>query len=103
LPQSILADDILAGRGYAVFGPLSDLATSLLNVIPKHRTNDVVRIDPADLEFAPAFNSLHVPQGRDGSLVANGVLMAFRNMFGMDESHARRMMTQSTLLVNRAA
>ncbi len=54
LLQNILTDDILAGRGCAVFDPHGDLATSLLNVVPKHRTNDVVLFDPADPEFAPA-------------------------------------------------
>ncbi len=92
LLQSVLTDDILAGRGCAVFDPHGDLATSLLNVIPKHRTNDVVLIDPADPEFAPAYNPLHVPKGGDGTLVADAVLMAFQKVFGMDESQAPRML-----------
>ncbi len=92
LLQNILTDDILAGRGCAVFDPHGDLATSLLNVVPKHRTNDVVLFDPADPEFAPAYNPLFVPKGGDSTLVADGVLTAFQKVFGMDESQAPRML-----------
>ena len=92
LLQNVLTEDILAGRGCAVFDPHGDLATALLDVVPKSRTNDVVLFDPADREFAIAFNPLQVPTGGDATLVADGVLSAFSKVFGFDESQAPRML-----------
>ena len=92
LLQNVLTEDIVAGRGCAVFDPHGDLATTLLDVVPKSRTNDVVLFDPADREFAIAFNPLQVPKGGDGTLVADGVLSAFSKVFGFDESQAPRML-----------
>lgn len=92
LLQNVLTEDIVSGRGCAVFDPHGDLATTLLDVVPKSRTNDVVLFDPADREFAIAFNPLQVPKGGDGTLVADGVLSAFSKVFGFDESQAPRML-----------
>ena len=92
LLQNVLMEDIAAGRGCAVFDPHGDLATALLDVVPKSRTNDVVLFDPADREFAIAFNPLQVPKGGDATLVADGVLSAFSKVFGFDESQAPRML-----------
>lgn len=92
LLQNVLMEDIVAGRGCAVFDPHGDLATTLLDVVPKSRTNDVVLFDPADREFAIAFNPLQVPKGGDATLVADGVLSAFSKVFGFDESQAPRML-----------
>jgi|GEM_PF-532491 len=92
LLENVLTEDIMAGRGCAVFDPHGDLATTLLDIIPKSRTNDVVLIDPADQEFAAAYNPLQVPKGGDPTLVADGVLSAFEKVFGLDESVAPRLL-----------
>ncbi|MDB4614250.1 DUF87 domain-containing protein, partial [bacterium] len=92
LLQNILAEDIAARRGVAVIEPHGDLAESVLNMIPKHRTNDLVLFDPADTAFPIAFNPLRVPAGGDSTVVADGVLSAFQKVFGMDESQAPRLL-----------
>lgn len=92
LLQNMLHDDIVAGRGVAVIDPHGDLANTTLDLIPKHRTNDVVVFDPADTTFPIAFNPLQVPSGGDSTLVADGVLSAFARVFAFDESQAPRMM-----------
>ena len=92
LLQNILAEDIAAGRGVAVIEPHGDLADSVMDLIPKHRTNDVVVFDPADTAFPIAFNPLRVPAGGDSTVVADGVLSAFQKVFGMDESQAPRLL-----------
>ena len=92
LLQNVLMEDIVAGRGCAVFDPHGDLASATLDLIPKSRTNDVVLFDPADREFAIAFNPLQVPKGGDATLVADGVLSAFQKVFGFDESQAPRLL-----------
>lgn len=92
LLQNILAEDIAAGRGVAVIEPHGDLAESVLDLVPKRRTNDVIVFDPADTDFPIAFNPLRVPAGADSTVVADGVLSAFQKTFGLDESHAPRLL-----------
>lgn len=92
LLQSIITEDISAGRGLAVIDPHGDLAENILNYVPKHRTNDVVWFDPADSDYAVSFNPLMVSEGGDKTLVADGVLSAFQKVFGMDESQAPRLL-----------
>lgn len=92
LLQNILAEDIAAGRGCALIEPHGDLASNLLRLIPKHRTNDVIYIDPANDDYPIAFNPLQVPKGADRTVVADGVLSAFGKIFGLDESQAPRLL-----------
>ncbi len=91
LLQSIIAQDIAAGRGLAIIDPHGDLAENTLNYVPKFRKNDIIYFDPADPNAIP-FNPLMVPPGSDKTLVADGVLTAFQKVFGMDESQAPRLL-----------
>ena len=92
LLETMLADDLASGRGVAVIDPHGDLATSLLDAVPRSRTNDVVLFDPADRSHAVAFNPLQVPPGGDPVLVAEGVLSAFEKVFGLDPVHTPRLL-----------
>jgi type IV secretory pathway TraG/TraD family ATPase VirD4 len=53
--------DILRGEGVGLCDPHGDLADSVLRLIPRHRTNDVVIFDAADPTHAIAFNPLACP------------------------------------------
>jgi hypothetical protein len=72
--------DIAAGRGVCLIDPHGDLAVSLLRLMPKHRTNDVILFDAGDREFAVSFNPLAC---RDPALidqVTSGVVSAFKKL-----------------------
>src|SRR5262245_53949521 len=58
LLKNLIVQDIAAGHGVGVIDPHGDLAESLLDVIPRWRTEDVVYFDPADREHPIAFNPL---------------------------------------------
>ena len=90
--QGIIAQDLEAGRGFAVLEPHGDLAEGTLDHVPKKRKNDVIYFDPADENNKVTFNPLMVPQGSDKTLIADGVLSAFQKAFGMDESKAPRLL-----------
>jgi hypothetical protein len=61
-------------------GPHGDLARAALDHIPKRRTNDLIYIDPADIERPIGFNPLsHVPPDL-APIVADGVVSAFRGL-----------------------
>ena len=77
---NLLRQDFAAGAGVALLDPHGDLARAALDHIPKRRTNDLVYIDPADLERPIGFNPLsHVPPDL-APIVADGVVSAFRGL-----------------------
>ncbi len=72
--------DLQAGHGVCLVDPHGDLATSILRLMPTHRTNDVIVFDAGDREFAVSFNPLAC---RDDSLidqVTSGVVSAFKKL-----------------------
>ncbi len=92
LLQSIIHQDLEAGRGLAILEPHGDLVQSSLKLVPKRRKNDVIYFDPANSANLIGFNPLLVTQGSDKTLVADGVLSAFQKVFGLDESAAPRLL-----------
>ena len=61
-----IIQDIKAGRGVAVIDPHGDLATDLLNYIPKKRIKDVIYFNPADYKHPIGINLLQLPEGLEG-------------------------------------
>ena len=81
LLRNLILQDIEAGRGVGVIDPHGDLATELLDHIPRHRIEDVVFFNPADIDYPIGFNFLGgVPPGRR-HLVASGVVAAFKSIW----------------------
>jgi hypothetical protein len=54
----MILDDIKAGNGICVIDPHGDLFKDILGKIPKNRLNDVVILDPRDIESPVGFNPL---------------------------------------------
>lgn len=100
LLQNMIVSDMKQGRAVCVIDPHGDLAESLLNFVPKHRTNDVVLFDAGDREFPVGFNPLATNGTLDPVLVCDGVLVAFQKVFGFDAGQAPRMLhiLRNTLL-----
>ncbi len=82
LLQSLLENDITAGRGAGLIDPHGDLAESLLARIPRHRTNDVVYFDAGDRDRPVAYNPLTARDRLERPLVASGVVSAFKKLYG---------------------
>lgn len=76
-----IVSDMQAGHGAAVVDPHGDLADSLLASVPSSRTNDVILIDPADLEFPVSINPLDVDPSM-ADLACDGMVSTFRKVFG---------------------
>jgi hypothetical protein len=55
---NLLVQDILAGKGVGVIDPHGDLIEKALSIVPPGRTEDVVLLDPADLECPLGLNML---------------------------------------------
>lgn len=58
LLKSMILADIAAGNGLAVIDPHGDLFDELLGYIPPHRMEDVVILDPTDMEHPVGLNIL---------------------------------------------
>jgi hypothetical protein len=79
LLKSLISDDLNAGQGLAVVETNGDLITDLLDLIPPHRTGDVVLIDPTDPTHAVGFNPF--AGSVDPSLVADQLGELFQRLW----------------------
>jgi hypothetical protein len=86
LLRSILAQDILAGRGCALFDPHGDLARDLLLLIPPERREDVVYFNPADRDYPMAFNVFEFCPLEQRDLAAENIMDAFRHIWDIGPS-----------------
>jgi GTPase SAR1 family protein len=78
---NLIAQDLDAGQGLALLDPHGDLAQAVLAQVPRHRSNDLIYIDPSDLARPIGFNPLaRVPQDLK-PVVADGVVAAFRHVW----------------------
>lgn len=81
LLEHLAVGAIERGMGCAVLDPHGDLATRILDLVPRSRTNDVVVLDPAHTDRPTGFNLLANATPATRHLVASGVLAAFRKIF----------------------
>ena len=85
-------EDIQKGRGVAVIDPHGDLAEDLLSIVPKNRINDLIYLNPFDLQYPIGINLLELPDNLTGDelelekeLVAESVISIFRRIFSKEE------------------
>lgn len=81
LLERLLISVIRAGGGCGLIDPHGDLAERLLDFIPRTRTNDVVLLDPADMERPVGMNLFDQVLPECRHLVASGVLSVFRKLY----------------------
>jgi len=77
---NLMAQAVTAGEGLTVIDVHGDLAEGLLQVIPPHRTNDVIVFDPAGEGVVP-FNPLACPDPGRIDQVASGVVSALKKLY----------------------
>jgi len=78
---NLIRQDLLAGEGLALLDPHGDLALAALGQVPKHRSNDLVYIDPADRDWPIGFNPLADIRPELRPVTADGVVAAFRHVW----------------------
>ena len=79
--RNLILQDIEAGHGVGGIDPHGDLANELLDHIPRHRVEDVVYFDPADLEYPIGINLLGQVPAEKRHLVASGVVSVFKSIW----------------------
>jgi len=79
--QNMAIQDIQNGNGIGFVDPHGEAAEELLNFIPSDRINDVVYINPGDLDFPIAFNVMENVGLEHRHLVAGGLMGAFKKIW----------------------
>ena len=81
LLENMIIEDIRQGRGVGFVDPHGDTAEKILNFIPPSRINDIVYVNPADVEHPIAFNILETVDTRYKHLIASGLMGVFKKIW----------------------
>ncbi len=79
--ENMAIQDIQAGRGIAYVDPHGEGAEKLLDFIPQSRINDVIYLNPADIDYPIAFNVMERVDFRYRHLVAGGLMGVFKKVW----------------------
>ncbi len=85
LLENMVIQDIQNGNGVCIIDPHGSSAELILKYIPENRIKDVVYFAPHDLDFPLALNVLEKVDENQRHLVANGLMAAFKKIFGEDK------------------
>lgn len=79
--RNLIGQDIEVGAGCALIDPHGDLALEVLASVPTHRTDDVVVIDPSDIENPVGFNPMYRVAADERALVAANLTSTFKHIW----------------------
>lgn len=82
LLENLAIQDINNGEGVCVIDPHGSMAEKLLDFIPESRLKDVIYFAPFDSEYPIGLNILEQVDASKRHLVANGLMAAFKKIFG---------------------
>lgn len=79
--ENMVVQDIINGHGLCFVDPHGDSVEKVLNFIPANRVNDVIYLNPADVDFPIAFNPLEAVDSKYKHLVASGLMGVFTKIW----------------------
>ena len=82
LLELLIRQDIAYGHGVCLIDPHGDLIENILDFIPEQRIDDVILIDPADIDFPVSFNPLSNIDPALKHQVTQGLLEVLERQFG---------------------
>lgn len=95
--QYAITQDIKAGNGVAVVDPHGDLAETILKHIPKDRIDDVIYMNPDDLEYPIGVNLLELDPEltgddliREKDIITESTISVLRKIFSEDDTGGHR-------------
>lgn len=88
LLKNLAIQDIREGRGLAFIDPHGDPVEDLLDYIPPERVDDVIYINPSDMQYPISFNVLEHVDYDQRHLVADGLMAVFKKIW-VDQWSAR--------------
>jgi hypothetical protein len=81
LLETLISQDIQAGRGCALIDPHGDFVERLVDNIPEHRQDDVIYLNVADQEQPYGYNPLMRVSFEQRPLVASGLMDVLKKMW----------------------
>lgn len=78
LIANMMLADIDKGLGCAIFDPHGDICDDIVKRIPEHRINDVIIIDPSDIEYPIGFNLLEAKTDAEKIVLSSDLVSAFK-------------------------
>lgn len=81
LLRNLLIQDIEAGRGVCLIDVHGDLAEEILDLIPPHRTDDIVHVRPGDPSHPIGLNLFHNVPPEKRYVVASNIVGAFKSIW----------------------
>src|SRR5262245_47354690 len=84
LIRNMVVADLDAGNGVTVVDPHGSLVEDLLDNVPRHRTNDVIYLNPADRSRVVALNILEKVSDHQRSLVVSSLISILRNLWPLN-------------------
>jgi Type IV secretion-system coupling protein DNA-binding domain/TraM recognition site of TraD and TraG len=75
---NLIQQDIAGGAGFALLDPHGDLVDRVMEIIPAHRRDDVILVDPSDEDFIVPFNFLSAHHDFEKTLLASDLVAVFR-------------------------
>ena len=79
--ENMAIQDIQNGKGVGFVDPHGEAAEELLDFVPSSRINDVIYINPADLEYPIAFNVMESVGLEYRHLIAGGLMGVFKKIW----------------------
>ncbi len=87
LLKTMVLSDINEGRGCVLIDPHGDLFEELLGLIPPDRIDDVIVIDPSDLEYPIGMNLLEIKSSNERIFVVREMEAILRRL--LEDQHGR--------------
>ena len=84
LIRNMVICDLEAGNGLTVVDPHGSLVEDILHSIPRHRTNDVIYLNPADPSRVIGLNVLEAVSHNQRSLVVSSLISILRNLWPLN-------------------
>jgi hypothetical protein len=78
LIANLILQDIRAGHAVILFDPHGDLVDTVCAHLPEERMNDVVLIDPSDIEFPVGINMLEAHSDTEKEVLSSDLVASFR-------------------------
>ena len=82
LLELLLRQDIAHGHGLCLMDPHGDVIDAMLDFVPENRVEDVVVIDPADMQYPASFNPLANVDPAFKHQLAQGLIEVMEKQFG---------------------
>src|SRR3990167_5288794 len=96
--QNMIIGDVQAGNGVAIVDPHGDVAEDILDFIPDERVNDVLYLNPGDLDFPIGFNVLEKVSVEQKYLIASGLVGVFKKLYAESWGPRLEYILRNTLL-----